>query len=246
MSRSLPGRWRSSGWRNSTTGGLLMAPGKRRKQKFHHVLPAVADRVFQLKWYCSTGAGLRGAQVRQRCGRSLGPFTSIKTRIRLCFSAFFNSGQRSSCHRSIAFSSHSHPAGRQQLQPSCRRIFHTCPGVITHSAFLLDQMGDPVRRPQTGFMPQRLRPAFEPDLDLADLLSTRARFAPGAASFLQPGAPFGFQLGCPLTHRLPMRTHPPRHLRLAQSLLRLAARIRRRSSAAKSLPAPAGNPIPPT
>src|SRR6202030_2372679 len=74
--------------------------------------------------------------------------------------------------------------------------------VITHSAFLFDQMGYPVRRPQTGFIPQRLRLAFESLLDLADLLRTQARFASGAASLLQPGTPFGFQLGCPLTHRL--------------------------------------------
>jgi hypothetical protein len=64
--------------------------------------------------------------------------------------------------------------------------------VITHPAFLLDQMGYPVRRPQTGFIPQRLRPAFESLLDLADLLRTQSRFAAGTASLLQPGTPFGF------------------------------------------------------
>src|SRR6202040_1439173 len=88
--------------------------------------------------------------------------------------------------------------------------------VITHPAFLLDHMDYPVRSPQAGFIPQRLRPAFEAVLDLADLLRTQSRFAAGAASLLQPGTPFGFQLGCPLTHRLPMRTHPARHFRLAQ------------------------------
>lgn len=82
--------------------------------------------------------------------------------------------------------------------------------MITHPAFLLDQMGYPVRRPQTGFIPQRLRPAFESVLDLADLLRTQSRFAPGPASLLQPGTSFGLQLGCPLTHRLPMGTHPAR------------------------------------
>src|SRR6202140_2228619 len=71
--------------------------------------------------------------------------------------------------------------------------------VITHPAFILDQMGDPVRRPQTGFIPQRLRPAFESMLDLADLLRTQARFASGAARLLQRGTPFSLQLGCPLT-----------------------------------------------
>src|SRR6202040_1976760 len=90
--------------------------------------------------------------------------------------------------------------------------------VITHPAFLLDQMGDPVRRPQTGFIPQHLRPAFEALLDLVDLLRTQSRFASGAASLLQPGPPFGLQLGGPLTHRLPMRAHPARHFRLTQPL----------------------------
>ena len=71
--------------------------------------------------------------------------------------------------------------------------------VITHSGFLLDQMGDPVRRPQTGFIPQRLRPAFESVLDLADLLRTQARFASGATGLLQARTPFFFQLLCPAT-----------------------------------------------
>src|ERR1700674_459123 len=89
--------------------------------------------------------------------------------------------------------------------------------VITHPAFLLDQMDYPVRRPQTGFIPQRLRPAFESVLDLADLLRTQSRFASGAASLLQPGTSFGLQLGRPLTHRLPVRAHPARYFRLAQA-----------------------------
>jgi hypothetical protein len=61
--------------------------------------------------------------------------------------------------------------------------------VITHPAFLLDQMDDPLRRPQAGFIPQRLRPAFESVLDLADLLRTQSRFAFGAASLLHPARP---------------------------------------------------------
>ena len=40
------------------------------------------------------------------------------------------------------------------------------PGMIAHPAFLLDQMDYPVRRPQAGLIPQRLRPAFESALDL--------------------------------------------------------------------------------
>src|SRR5215472_12514365 len=49
----------------------------------------MADKVFQLKWYCSTGVWPRGAQVRQRCGRSLSPLSSMQTMIRPSFLAFF-------------------------------------------------------------------------------------------------------------------------------------------------------------
>jgi hypothetical protein len=117
--------------------------------------------------------------------------------------------------------------------------------VITHPAFLLDQMGDPVRRPQTGFIPQRLRPAFESVLDLADLLRTQSRFASGAASLLQPRTPIGLQLGRPLTHRLPVRaTRRATSDWLRPFASRLPARMRRRASASKFLPTPARNPIP--
>src|SRR5271167_3732138 len=49
----------------------------------------MADSVFQLKWYCSTGVCPRGAQVRQRCGRWLSPLSSMKTIVRPSFLAFF-------------------------------------------------------------------------------------------------------------------------------------------------------------
>src|SRR5712691_403361 len=49
----------------------------------------MADSIFQLKWYCSTGVCPRGAQVRQRCGRSLNPLSSTKTIVRPSFLAFF-------------------------------------------------------------------------------------------------------------------------------------------------------------
>ena len=81
------------------------------------------------------------------------------------------------------------------------------PRMITHPACLLDQMDYPVRRPQAGFIPQRLRPAFESILDLVDLRRTQSRLASGAAGLLQPSTPLGKQLGRPLTHRLPVRAH---------------------------------------
>src|ERR1700694_1723505 len=48
----------------------------------------------------------------------------------LLFGLFFNSGQRAFFQRWMALSSRSRarPAGRWQLHPSPRRIFHTCPG----------------------------------------------------------------------------------------------------------------------
>jgi lipid-binding SYLF domain-containing protein len=56
----------------------------------------MADKVFQLKWHCSTGVWPRGAHVRQRCGRSLNPLSSMKTMVRPSFlTFFFNAGQRS-------------------------------------------------------------------------------------------------------------------------------------------------------
>ena len=89
--------------------------------------------------------------------------------------------------------------------------------MINHPAFLLDQMDYPVRRPQAGFIPQRLRPAFESTLDLVDLRRTQSRLASGTACFLQPRPPLGKQLGRPLTHRLPVRAHPACYFRLAQA-----------------------------
>src|SRR6266496_3949213 len=49
----------------------------------------MADNVFQLKWYCRTGVWPRGAHVRQRCGRSLSPLSSMKTMVRPSLLAFF-------------------------------------------------------------------------------------------------------------------------------------------------------------
>ena len=47
------------------------------------------------------------------------------------------------------------------------------PRMIPHPAFLLDLMDYPVRGPQAGCIPQRLRPAFESVLDLVNLLRTQ-------------------------------------------------------------------------
>jgi hypothetical protein len=65
------------------------APGKPSKVKIPPVTPAMADNIFQLKWYCRTGAWPRGAHVRQQCRRSLNPLSSMKTMVRPSFLAFF-------------------------------------------------------------------------------------------------------------------------------------------------------------
>ena len=62
--------------------------------------------------------------------------------------------------------------------------------MIGNPAFLLDQMGDTAGGPQTGFVAQSFRPAFESLLDLAEILRAQARLASGTARLLQPGAPF--------------------------------------------------------
>ena len=88
----------------------------------------MADSSFQLKWYCSTGVCPFGAQVRQRCGRSLSPLSSTKTDcLSLPFSVFFNAGQRCFFQRRIASSSRSkaRPTGRWQLQPNCLKSLQT-------------------------------------------------------------------------------------------------------------------------
>jgi len=63
----------------------LRAPDRTGKQTEVKVPPGhapIADKVFQLKWYCGTGVFPFGAQVRQRYGRSLSPLSSMKTMVR--------------------------------------------------------------------------------------------------------------------------------------------------------------------
>jgi len=116
--------------------------------------------------------------------------------------------------------------------------------MITHPASLLDQMDHPVRGPQAGFIPQRLRPAFKSALDLVELLRTQSRLASGAAGLLQPSTPIGCNSAAHLLtdcRCAPTRRATSDWLRPFAS--RLPARMRRRSSASKSLLIPAGNPI---
>lgn len=77
---------------NSTSCGLLMLPGKSRKQKFQQVTPAMGASGCQVKLYGSTGVCPLGAQVRTRVGRSLNPDSSMRTTVRPSRRAFFEQG----------------------------------------------------------------------------------------------------------------------------------------------------------
>src|ERR1700686_4281739 len=77
----------------------------------------------------------RGLSPRSTGAAAMGPFAEPafvdeNYDPALIFGLFFNSGQRSFFQRWMAFSSRSRarPVGLWQLQPSRRRIFHTCPG----------------------------------------------------------------------------------------------------------------------
>jgi hypothetical protein len=105
--------------------------------------------------------------------------------------------------------------------------------------FLLDQVCHPPRRPQTGFIAQRLWPAFQPAFNLLQVFGTQSRLAAGPPGFPQPRQPHGLQLLGPATYRLPMRPDPPRHLGLMNSLLQQPCRP---PSAASPVP-PAGFPM---
>src|SRR5712692_2243426 len=67
------------GWRRETAGN-------RSSTRSRPLWPTASS---SLKWYCSTGVCPRGAQVQQRCGRSLNPLSSMKTIVRPSFLAFF-------------------------------------------------------------------------------------------------------------------------------------------------------------
>jgi hypothetical protein len=63
--------------------------------------------------------------------------------------------------------------------------------MVGNPTFLLDQMGDTVGGPQTGLVAQSLRTAFEPLLNLAEILGAQARLAARPARFLQSSAALG-------------------------------------------------------
>src|SRR5713101_5231692 len=130
----------------------------------------------------------RGAHVRQRWGRSLSPLSSTKTMVWLARRAFFKLGpavllpaldglfvalQRAT-GRALAT-----PAQLSQQAPDVRRM-------VAHPALLLDQSGDPRRRPQCGLVAECLRSAFERLLDCLPVCRTQLGLAPGAPGLFSP------------------------------------------------------------
>src|SRR5712664_421157 len=73
--------------------------------------------------------------------------------------------------------------------------------MVADSTFLLNQVGHPPRRPQTGFVTQCFGPVLQPALDLLQVFGTQARFASSAPRFPQTGQPSCLQLLGPATDR---------------------------------------------
>lgn len=180
----------------------------------------MADSIFQLKWYCSTGVWPRGAQVRARWGRSLSPLSSTKTMVCPCFCAFFKLRpalllpapdghlvplQRPP-RRTLAT-----PAQLPQQSPHVGRM-------VLDGALAADQFSHATRRPQAGGVSQRFRPLLQPLLQALHIRRTQSRLASGPSGLLQPGATALLQLLRPAAHRLPMHAHAARHLGLVQTL----------------------------
>jgi hypothetical protein len=97
--------------------------------------------------------------------------------------------------------------------------------MVLNAAFLLDQMGHAVGRPQAGFIPESLRAALQPPLDPLDIFRTEPRPAAGPTRFAESLLTLLANRGRPLTHRLAMGPNLPGHFRLAQPLLEQLGRL---------------------
>jgi hypothetical protein len=98
-------------------------------------------------------------------------------------------------------------------------------GVEAHSTFLLDELFDPHRGPQTRGVSQGLRPTLQSALDAPQVRWTQTGLAPRATRLLQPGATRLGQLSGPPTYRLAMDADFPRYLRLAPPFLEQSHRL---------------------
>ena len=102
--------------------------------------------------------------------------------------------------------------------------------MVLHPAFVLDQVGYPPRRPQAGFIAQRLRPAFQSPFDAPQCFRTETGLAQSSSRLLQrtPSTLLLAPVAVPTdltTADAPMHPHTPGHLRLTVSLLQQPRRF---------------------
>ena len=155
----------------------------------------MADKVFQLKLYWSTGVCPRGAQVRQRCGRWLTPLSSMKTIVRPSFRAFFNGGPlmllppTDRCF--VAFAGP--PRRSLRAPPERDQQLPDMPPVVADVELAFDQVRDARAGPQRRLIAQRLRPTQQELYQPFSITRAQPRFPPGP---LQRGRPAQAILPC--------------------------------------------------
>src|SRR3984893_7024540 len=164
---------------------------------------------------CGSGGVARSARSRRR-RRWFGPpgglFFKLGPAVLLpALDGFFVTLQRAT-GRALAT-----PAQLSQQAPDVRRM-------VAHPAQLLDQPGDPWRRPQCRLVAQCLRSAFERLLDCLQVCRAQLGLASGAPGLFQPGAARLPQLADPANQRLPMNPQTPRYFGLAHALLQQLGR----------------------
>ena len=90
--------------------------------------------------------------------------------------------------------------------------------VVSHPGPVLDEVAHPTRGPQPAGKSERLGPALERALEVAQLGRAELGWPAGALGLAQPAHPGLLKLPRPAADRLPVYSHPPRHLGLAESL----------------------------
>ena len=173
--------------------------------------PAMADNVFQLKWYCRTGVWRRGAHVRQRCGRSFSPLSSMKTMVRPSFLAFFltpandPSSSAESWLRLVPKRVRSVAGNSNPVAAGCARPVRDRTSRRIHARSVGRERDE------------RHRFVSYPSASRAFNASIRRRssgrrrgFAPRSSRLLQRPPSTLLELSSPLTYRLPMCPHAGR------------------------------------
>jgi hypothetical protein len=92
------------------------------------------------------------------------------------------------------------------------------PGMILNPTRLLDQVRDPSGRPQSGFIPQRLRTPLQRSPNALQFPRPESWLATCPARPLQAAASLALQLPRPPADGLPVHPHLAGHLRLTDPL----------------------------